>query len=413
MSTDGPSEAVVGAPITDPPWAVSPFNRSGLDLSSIQARPPRISDCTLRDGEQQSGLVFSRGDKVAIARSLDAAGVHDIEVATPAVSEDDRAAVEEIASLGLRATVSALARATEKDVDLVAGTGADAVRISFPISARQRNAKLHVDDEEYLRSALAISTYAKGRGLQVVFSPYDTTRADLPLLGRLLEAFRREGCVDRVRVVDTVGAASPQSISFLVGFMRDAGGDIPIEVHCHDDFGLGTANTIAGALAGAAVLSVTVNGLGERAGNTPLEEVVLALKVLYDVDTGVDTTVLTALSAEVQRRSNVTLQPHKAVVGANCFVHETGTVVAGLIKDPFSAEAYAPEVVGQTRRVVLGKLSGAAAVRYKMQEMDIAVTDDDVVAILAMVKERSIAAHRGLSDDEVRSLADEVIRVRS
>jgi isopropylmalate/homocitrate/citramalate synthase len=396
-----------------PPWAVSPFNRSGLEASSGLDHPPRISDCTLRDGEQQAGVVFSRQDKVAIAALLDAANVHDIEVATPAASHEDRAAVEEIASLGLRATVSALARASEGDVDLVARTGADAVRISFPISARQRNAKLHVDDEEYLRVALAISTYAKGRGLQVVFSPYDTTRADLPLLERLLQAFRREGCVDRVRVVDTVGAASPQSIAFLVRFMREAIGDLPIEVHCHDDFGLGTANTLAGALAGAAYLSVTVNGLGERAGNTPLEEVVVALKVLYGVDTGVDTTALTALSAEVQRRSRVSLQPHKAVVGANCFVHETGTVVAGLIEDPFSAEAYAPEVVGQTRQVVLGKLSGAAAVRYKMEELDIPVTDEDVPAILALVKERSIAAHRGLSNQEVRSLADEVLRTRS
>jgi isopropylmalate/homocitrate/citramalate synthase len=414
VSTDPADGIAAGdAAGSDPLWVISPFNRSGLELSSMLAHPPRISDCTLRDGEQQPGLVFSRADKVAIASLLDAAGVHDIEVATPAVSADDQAAVEEIASLGLRATVSAVARATEGDVDLVAETGADAVRISFPISARQRNAKLHIDDEEYLRSALAISTYAKDRDLEVVFSPYDTTRADLPLLERLLQSFHREGCVDRVRVVDTVGAASPQSIHFLVGFMRDAGGDIPIEVHCHNDFGLGTANTLAGALAGAAVLSVTVNGLGERAGNTPLEEVVLALKVLYGVDTGVETTQLQALSTEVQRRSEVILQPHKAVVGANCFVHETGMVVAGLIEDPFSAEAYAPEVVGQRRRVVLGKLSGTAAVRYKMAELDIPVTDDDVVTLLAMVKARSIAAHRGLSDQEVRSVADEVLRIRS
>ena len=390
-------------------WAVSPFNTEGFTGAGALTSPPLISDCTLRDGEQQAGLVFSRESKVAIAAMLDGIGVHDIEVGTPAVSEDDRAAIEEIAALGLRATISALARATEADIELVAGTGADAVRISFPISARQRAAKLHVDDSQYISESLRISRYAKNLGLQVVFSPYDTTRADLPLLERLLRAFRHEGCVDRVRLVDTVGAASPEGIRFLLGFMRKAAGDIPLEVHCHNDFGLGTANTIAAALAGADYLSVTVNGLGERAGNTPLEEVVVALKVLYGIDTGVATERLKPVSDEVERLSGIALQPHKAVVGANCFRHETGTVVAGLLRDPFTAEPYAPEVVGQSRQVVLGKLSGAASVRYKMAELGVDCTDADVTTILAAVKERSIALRRSLDDDEVRRIADDVL----
>ena len=394
-------------------WAVSPFNAMGMASDAAPGSPPRISDCTLRDGEQQAGLVFSRQSKVAIAAMLDGLGVHDVEVGTPAVSEDDRAAIEEIAASGLRATVSALARATEADIELVAGTGADAVRISFPISARQRAAKLHVDDGQYVSESLRISRYAKKLGLQVVFSPYDTTRADLRLLERLLRAFRRDGCVDRVRLVDTVGAASPEGIRFLVGFMREAVGDIPIEVHCHNDFGLGTANTIAAALAGADYLSVTVNGLGERAGNTPLEEVVLALKVLYGIDTGVATQRLKRVSDEVQRLSGVAVQPHKAVVGANCFRHETGTVVAGLVRDPFTAEPYAPEVVGQQRRVILGKLSGAASIRYKMAELGISHADADVTTILAAVKERSISLQRSLDDDEVRRIADDVLGPRA
>lgn len=407
-----------GATVTVPPagpgkWAVSPFNTEGITGAGAFAAPPRISDCTLRDGEQQAGLVFSRQSKVAIAAMLDEIGVHDIEVGTPAVSEDDRAAIEEIAASGLRATISALARATEADVELVASTGADAVRISFPISSRQRAAKLHVDDSEYVRDSLRISHHAKSLGLQVVFSPYDTTRADLPLLERVLHAFRYEGCVDRVRLVDTVGAASPEGIRFLVGFMREAVGDIPIEVHCHNDFGLGTANTIAAALAGADYLSVTVNGLGERAGNTPLEEVVVALKILYGIDTGVATERLKPISDEVERLSGVGLQPHKAVVGANCFRHETGTVVAGLMRDPFTAEPYAPEVVGQSRRVILGKLSGAASVRYKMAELGIGCADADVAGILAAVKGRSIALQRSLDDDEVRRIADDILGSRA
>jgi isopropylmalate/homocitrate/citramalate synthase len=412
------ADAATGGATVVPPagpgrWAVSPFNTEGLTGAGAFAAPPRISDCTLRDGEQQAGLVFSRQSKVAIATMLDEIGVHDIEVGTPAVSEDDRAAIEEIAASGLRATISALARATDTDIELVAGTGADAVRISFPISSRQRTAKLHIDDAEYVRESLRISDYAKSLGLQVVFSPYDTTRADLPLLERLLQAFQREGCVDRVRLVDTVGAASPEGVRFLVGFMRQALGDIPIEVHCHNDFGLGTANTIAAALAGADYLSVTVNGLGERAGNTPLEEVVVALKVLYGIDTGVATEQLKPVSDEVERLSGIALQPHKAVVGANCFRHETGTVVAGLMRDPFTAEPYAPEVVGQSRQVILGKLSGAASVRYKMTELGIGAADADITTILAAVKERSIALQRSLDDDEVRRIADDVLGSRA
>ena len=337
------------APVAAPPagpqeWAVSPFNTEGIAAGGAFDTPPRISDCTLRDGEQQAGLVFSRQSKVAIAAMLDEIGVHDIEVGTPAVSEDDRAAIEEIAASGLRATISALARATEADIDLVAGTGADAVRISFPISSRQRAAKLHVDDSEYVRDSLRISHYAKSLGLQVVLALRHHL-GDLPLLERLLRAFRQEGCVDRVRLVDTVGAASPEGVRFLIGFMREALGDIPIEVHCHNDFGLGTANTIAAALAGADYLSVTVNGLGERAGNTPLEEVVVALKVLYGIDTGVATGRLKPVSDEVGGYRALACS-HKAVVGASCFRHETGTVVAGLMRDPFTAEP-THRVVGQ------------------------------------------------------------------
>jgi isopropylmalate/homocitrate/citramalate synthase len=391
-----------------PGWVVSGLNRTGIEDSAIFRRPPRVADCTLRDGEQQAGLVFSREDKVEIAKRLDALGVHDLEVGTPAVSEDDRQAIADIAALGLRAQISALARADRRDVDLVADCGATGVRISLPISPRQREAKLHLTDDQYLELALDICLYAKQRGLTVIFSPYDTTRAELGLLERVLKRIRQEGCADRIRLVDTVGAASPEAIAFLVQFMRDASGGIPVEVHCHDDFGLATANTIAGALAGAEFVSVTVNGLGERAGNTPLEEVVLALTVLYGTNLGLHLEQLCELSAEVERRSGVRLQANKAVVGRNCFTHETGTAVAGLLRDPFAAEAYAPELVGQTRTIVVGKKSGAAAIEYKLQEFGLSPDKALVGRVLALTKDRAIAQRRGLSDDELRGLVDEV-----
>jgi isopropylmalate/homocitrate/citramalate synthase len=381
-------------------WAISPFNRAGSEQSPLFARPPRIADCTLRDGEQQASVVFAKEDKVELARRLAEIGIHELEVGTPAVSDDDREAIEQIATAGLGVRLSALARPQQADVDLVKRCGVEGVRISFPISRRQREVKIGLGDDEYVRSALAVSSYAKEQGLEVIFSPYDTTRADEQLLTRLLGAFARERCVDRVRVVDTTGSATPQAIGYLVRLMHERSDGLPLEVHCHNDFGLATANTLAGALAGAEVLSVTVNGIGERAGNAALEEVVMALKVLYGVDVGVATERLTELSHEVSRRSGVRLQPHKAIVGGNAFAHETGMVVAGLLKDPFTAETYSPELVGQQRSIVLGKKSGRASVRFRLQELGLEPDEGLTKRLLARVKEKAIELGRSLSDDE-------------
>jgi len=387
--------------------AVSPWNREGLvEGARASAHPPRVADCTLRDGEQQPGVVFSPDEKVEIATALARLGVHDLEVGTPAVSPADVEAIERIVALGLGTYTSALARATERDVDLVRACGVDAVRLSFPISERQRNAKLPLPAGEYVARAVAIAAYAKEQGLDVIFSPYDTTRCDRALLASLLGAFRDAGCVDRVRLVDTAGAATPEAIRFLVALMDEAGGGIPIEVHCHDDLGLATANTVAGALAGAAYVSTTVNGIGERSGNAATEEVVTALAVLYGVDTGVRLDGLTALSRRVEELSRTRLQPHKPVVGRNAFAHESGLVVSGVLRDPFTAEAYVPELVGQHRSIVVGKKSGRASVEAKAHELLGAGLPAglDLDRLVDEVKATALDLGRSLADDEFRTL---------
>jgi isopropylmalate/homocitrate/citramalate synthase len=386
-----------------PSRAVSPWNLNGLQVDALR---PRVADCTLRDGEQQPGLVFSIDQKVEIAVALADLGVHDLELGTPAVSPADATAIERIVERGLGVQTSALARATEQDVDLVRACGVDAVRLSLPISERQRAAKLRIGDDEYVARALKIAHYAKGRGLDVIFSPYDTTRCEPALLERLLEAFRNEACVDRVRLVDTTGAATPEAVRFLVRFMHEASGGIPIEVHCHDDLGLATANTVAGALAGAEYVSTTVNGLGERSGNAALEEVVSALTILYGIDTGLSLDGLTALSRRVEELSSVALQPHKPVVGRNSFAHESGLVVSGLLRDPFTAEAYAPELVGQTRRIVVGKGSGRASVEAKLDELFAGDPPGrlDIDELVDRIKHRSTELGRSLHDTDVREL---------
>jgi len=364
----------------------------------------RVADCTLRDGEQQAGIVFNRQDKLEIARGLDRLGVYEIEAGTPVSSHEDRAAVEEIAAAGFNAKVSALARARPDDIDVVAACGVSIVRLSMPISKIQRDAKLKLTDDEYLKRALEITEYAKQKGLTCIFSPYDTTRCELQLLRRVLSEFERHGTVDRVRLVDTTGCATPEVIRLLVREMRSST-SIPIEVHCHDDFGLAVANTIAGAQEGAEYLSVTINGIGERAGNASLEECVVALKILYDVDVGIKLDQLTALSQLVEERSGVALQPHKAVVGRGAFAHESGMVVAGLLRDPFTAEAYEPHLVGQKRTVVLGKKSGVASVQARADQLNLEMSQAQVAALLEAVKTEAVRAKKPVSEEQFWMLA--------
>ena len=389
-------------------WEVSPFTTEAAAGKLNFASEVRIADCTLRDGEQQAGIVLTAEDKVEIARALDRLGVYEIEAGMPTSSKEDRTAVEAIAGAGLYAKVSALARARRDDIDEVAACRAWGVRLSLPISNIQRLNKLHLDDAQYLKLALEMTAYAKERGLVCIFSPYDTTRCDLAFLKQVLGELGRQGTVDRVRLVDTTGCATPHVVRYLVAEMKQAA-DIPIEVHCHNDFGLAVANTIAGAEAGAEYLSVTVNGVGERAGNASLEETVLALKLLYGVEVGIHTEQLYQISQLVEERTGITLQAHKAVVGRGAFAHESGMVVAGLLKEPFTAECYIPELVGQKRRVVLGKKSGAASVEAKLRELGLDATNEQVHRMLDAVKLEAIRTKHPLDDRQFAAIASFIL----
>jgi isopropylmalate/homocitrate/citramalate synthase len=393
-------------------WQIGPFAAEAAKANTSFAAEIRLADCSLRDGEQQAGIVFTYEDKLRIAQALDDLGVFEIEAGTPVSSSEDRRSVEAIAGAGLRAKVSALARGRRDDIDVVAACGAWGVRLSMPISAIQRANKTHLDDEQYLKLALEMTAYAKEKGLECIFSPYDTTRCDLAFLRRLLGEFARHGTVDRVRLVDTTGCATPHVVRMLVREMKRAA-DIPIEIHCHDDFGLAVANTIAGAEAGAEYLSVTINGIGERSGNAALEETALALKVLYGVDTGIDTTKLVAVSRLVEELSGVTLQAHKAVVGRGAFAHESGMVVAGLLKEPFTAECYKPELVGQKREIVLGKKSGLASVQAKLDELGITATSEQVRRVVDAVKLEAVQTKRPVSNIRLERLVAGILSDQS
>lgn len=383
----------------------SPFNaevRNGITPD----RKILFADCTLRDGEQQAGLVLNRAEKVEIARELDALGVHEIEAGTVASSAEDRAAIEELAGMGLRPHVSVLCRGMEKDIDDAKALGCWGVRLSYPVSAIERKYKLKgMDDETYLVRAKELTRYAKAKGLYVVFSPYDTTRADLPFLRRFVSEMDREGTIDRLRIVDTTGCALPGAVTRVVSEIRDAAPTMALEVHCHNDFGLACANTLAGLEAGADYVSGTFNGIGERSGNVANEEVAMALEVLYGYDTKLDLKRFKSASELIERLTRTTLSVNKPVVGRNSFRHEAGMVVAGLLKNAYTAEAYDPALVGQTREIVVGKKSGVASVAYKVELLGLDVPEDRFPTILERIKEIAVERHGPVSDDEFRKIA--------
>lgn len=386
-------------------WHVSTYNfvpevRAEINL----AKDIIISDCTLRDGEQQPGVVFGPEDKMRLAQALDEIGIPEIEVGMPSVSQQEQEAVKAIAKAGLKAKIRVLCMAIKADIDLAVSCGAQVVVVSLPAGYLQIEHKLKWPEERILETAVNLTNYAHEQGLYVVFSPMDTTRSDPDFLERYLKTVVKDGYVDRVRITDTTGATMPLAIKYLVKKLAEIT-HRPIEIHTHDDFGLATANILAGLEAGASVASTTLNGLGERAGNARTEEVALALRILYDVDLGLKLEKFYQLSRLLQEITGIKMPPHKAVVGENAFAQEAGAIVAGWLVNPFTAEPYLPEVVGQTTKVLLGKWSGKASVAWKLKELGISATDEQITEITKQVKGEAERTKREVSEEALRRIA--------
>ncbi len=387
---------------------LSPFNDFPEVISDIHFNDNlTLCDCTLRDGEQQAGVVFTKGDKVEIAKLLNEMHIPEIEAGMPCNSKEDADAIAEISDTCHFSRITACVRGLEADFDLAKDIGVWGVTISLPIGTLQRKYKLKWDDDTYIANMCRLTEYAKNKGLYVNLSPYDTTRADPAFMDRVMEEAVKCGTIDRVRLVDTVGAASPQAIRYIARRIKDIlGSKVWLEVHCHNDFGLAVASTLAGALGGAEVLSTTINGIGERSGNTSTEETLMALKMLYGKDLGVDLTRLVEVSRLVEERSNTLLQNHKPVVGKHSFSHESGMVVAGVLEEPFVAEAYAPELVGAKREILIGKKSGAKSIEAKLLAKGISLEEDRIRALLQDVKQKALEVKRSLTDDEFMLLVN-------
>ncbi len=371
-----------------------------IELAGTPPLDIEICDVTLRDGEQMPGVVFRSEEKLDIARSLDEIGVDIIEAGFPVVSKAEKAAVKEVCNLGLNAKISALSRSNRADVDAAIDCGVDMVSVFIATSDLHLRHKLHMSCEEAVSTALDAVEYAKDHGLIVRFSAEDATRTGFEtLLGiyRKAEEYR----ADYISVADTVGILNPRTTYYMIREIRKRV-KIPICMHCHDDLGLALANTLAGAEAGAKQLHTTVNGIGERSGNTPLEELLVALRVHHGVDR-YDLSRLKGLSTMVCNYSGVPASKNKAVVGANAFAHESGIHVAAVLEEPRTYELYSPEMVGADRMIIIGKHTGAKALKYITQRMGYDLDKKDLCQLAEKVKTCS-EFKRPISCDELRNL---------
>jgi homocitrate synthase NifV len=365
--------------------------------------PVIIDDTTLRDGEQTAGVAFTRQEKITIARMLNAAGVQEIECGIPAMGKEECASIRALVELGLDARLITWNRALPADIDASLACGVNAVDLSLSVSEQMIHHKLG-KNRSWVREQLKRAVgYAKAHDLYVSVGGEDASRADQAFVVELMQIARGLGA-DRFRFCDTLGLLDPFTMYDRIRALRIAVPEMDIEVHTHNDLGMATANAIAGVQAGARFVNTTVNGLGERAGNAALEEVVMALRVARKIDVGIDIRQLQQLSRVVGTASNRPVPPWKSVVGERIFAHESGIHADGVIKDPVNYEAFNPENVGLHRYLVVGKHSGTSGLVERYRTMGITVSKAEATLLLAGVRRLSEKCKRPLSDSDLQRL---------
>ncbi|MBS7640898.1 MAG: 2-isopropylmalate synthase [Candidatus Bathyarchaeia archaeon] len=387
-------------------WGIALFGRESRFAEKI-----RIFDTTLRDGEQTPGVSLTPEKKVLIARKLDELGVDIIEAGFAAASEGERKAIKLITKEKIRAEICSFARGLKDDIDAALKCDVDSVFLVIPASDIQIRSKLQKNREEVLRMVEESVEYAKAHGLIVEFGPEDSTRSDMSFLKQMIKTALSAGA-DRITPPDTVGILTPERAYQFFSELKTAFPGTVFGVHCHDDFGLAVANTLAALMAGATIAHVTINGLGERAGNAALEEVVIALKLQYNVDIPIRTELLYETSLLVSRLTGVPTQPNKAIIGENAFTHESGIHTHAILVDPSSYEPIPPEIVGRVRRIVVGKHAGIHGIRAALMEMGINPTEEHLKEIFRRVKELGDKGKR-VTDADLKAIAEAVMGIPS
>jgi isopropylmalate/homocitrate/citramalate synthase len=364
---------------------VSPYNFNDEVKNQIKL-PENITvyDTTLRDGEQMPGISFNCEQKLEIAKKLDELRVPQIEAGFPVVSDEERKMVKRIANEGLNADILALTRLRREEIDIAAECGVDMALVFIASSDIHIKYKLKHSCEDLLVCVAEVIDHAKEYDMKINFSTEDSTRTEFERLITFYETAVEHG-IDRIGITDTVGCIMPEGLRNLVGRVKERFNH-PLAIHLHNDFGLALANALAGVSAGAQAVATTIGGIGERAGNVPLEQFVVALKVLYNYDMGIDTTGMKELNDMVHRYSNIPISPNQPLIGENTFAHESGMHVAAILNQPVTYECIPPELVGQTRKLSMGKHTGGTFVRKRLEEKNIKPSPEELDTILQQIK---------------------------
>ncbi len=369
----------------------------------------RVVDTTLRDGEQTAGVVFSNEEKIKIASYLDQIGVDQIEAGIPVMGGFEKDCIKQIVSMGLKASIMAWNRAVIADIKESIECGVDAVAISISTSDIHIQHKLQTTREDVLQRMTDAVKFAKDHDLYVSVNAEDASRTDIGFLTEFALAAKRAGA-DRLRFCDTVGTLNPITTYRYIRILVDAVG-LDVEMHTHNDFGMATANALSGIYAGASYVGVTVNGLGERAGNACLQEVIMGMKYIMKLDCNYNTTLFREVAEYVAQASGRPLPISKPIVGSNIFAHESGIHGDGVLKNPLTYEVFSPEEVGLERQIVIGKHSGSAAIRSKfLNEYGLELPDPIVQEVLKRAREMSIQLKRSLFDKELMYIYEELMK---
>ena len=389
-------------------WWLSPYNTTPEILAEMKDMPSKVKfyDTTLRDGEQSIGVSINSVDKLRIAKALAEAGVDRIEAGFPGSTDDDKKAVTDIVREVKGPEIWGFSRCNVDDVKVCMETGVKSLVCEISTSPAKMKA-WDIDEATVMARIRKSITFAKSQGLYTAFFAVDATRAELGFLRQAYECAVKECGADEVVLVDTLGVATPEAMNYLTRQVK-SWVDVPVAVHCHNDFGMAVACSVAAIKAGADSVHCTVNGLGEKSGNGDLAELAFALTGLYGIKTNIKLDKLRALSKLVEDVTRVPVSPLKPVVGDTVFVKETGSVVAQLLVYPPSVEGYSPELVGREREVYLSKKSGKKSIEYVLSQLGISVAPDKIDVLLSDVKKRGIKNNGVVTLPEFKQMVQQI-----